>query len=220
MSDAITLPPALGAYVRSVSVIESDVLRRLREETEARPDNSMLTSPEQAQFLALLARILDARRCIEIGVYTGYTTIRLAQALPDEGRVIACDVSEELTSIARRYWREAGVTAKIDLRMAPAIDTLDQLLAAGQANSFDLVYIDADKSRYPDYFERALRLVRPRGVIAADNVLRAGDIVDPASTKPETHVMRRFNERLRDDRRVDISLLPMRDGLTLAMKKG
>jgi predicted O-methyltransferase YrrM len=219
MSDAITLPPELGEYVRSVSVEESDIQRRLREETEARPDASMLTSPEQAQFLALLARILRARRCLEIGVYTGYTTIRLAQALPEDGRVVACDVSEELTAIARRYWRESGVEHKIDLRLAPALQTLDALLRDGQAGQFDFAYIDADKVAYPDYFERSLALLREGGVIAADNVLRGGDVVDASSDDPATKVMRAFNERLRDDDRVSISLLAIRDGLTLAVKK-
>lgn len=219
MPDAVTLPPVLSQYVRSVSVTESDLLRRLRAETEARPDSSMLTSPEQSQLLALLARLLAARRCLEIGVYTGYTTIRLAQAVPADGRVVACDVSEELTAIARRYWREAGVEPKIDLRLAPAIETLDALLQDGQADTFDLAYIDADKVGYPDYFERSLALVRRGGVIAADNVLRGGDVANPSSRDEATLVMRAFNERRRDDARVDISLLPMRDGLMLARKR-
>jgi predicted O-methyltransferase YrrM len=218
MPDAITPPPALTTYVRSVSVRESDLQRRLREETEARPDASMLTSPEQSQFLALLARILGARRCLEIGVYTGYTTIRLAEALGPGGRVVACDVSEELTAIARRYWREAGVTDRIDLRLGPALQTLDALLQAGEAGTFDMAYIDADKPAYPAYFERSLALVRAGGVIAIDNVLRNGDSANPTSTDPGTHIIRRFNEQLRDDARVSISLLPMRDGLTLALK--
>jgi predicted O-methyltransferase YrrM len=218
MPDAITPPPALSEYIRSVSVSESDAQRRLRRETEARPDASMLTSPEQSQFLALLARILGARRCLEIGVYTGYTTIRLAQALPPGGRVVACDVSEELTSIARRYWQEVGVEDRIELRLGPAVQTLEALLRDGQAGGFDMAYIDADKPAYPEYFERSLALVRTGGVIAIDNVLRNGDSANGASTDPGTHVIRRFNEQLRDDPRVSISLLPMRDGLTLALK--
>jgi predicted O-methyltransferase YrrM len=218
MPDAITLSEDLARYVREVSVVESDVLRRLRETTEARADASMLTSPEQAQFLAWIARLLRARRCLEIGVYTGYTTIRLAAALPDGGRVVACDVSEELTSIARSYWREAGVEGKIDLRLAPAEQTLDALLREGQAGTFDLAYIDADKISYPVYFERCLELVRPGGVIAADNVLRGGDIVNAASESAEIRVMRAFNEKVRTDPRVSMCLLPMRDGLTLAQK--
>lgn len=219
MPDAIVLPPTLRDYVRSVSVIESDPVRRLREITEARPDANLLTSPEQSQFLALLARLMGARRCLEIGVYTGYTTLRLAQALPEGGQVIACDVSEEWTSIGRPFWRQAGVEAKIDLRIAPALQTLQSLLDDGGAGSFDLAYVDADKESYPFYFERCLALLRPGGVVAVDNVLRGGDIVNPASTERATHVMRAFNERVRDDTRVFVSLLPMRDGLTLAMKK-
>ncbi len=218
MPDAIKLPDDLAQYVRRASVVESDVLRRLRELTEARPDASMLTSPEQAQFLAWLARLVRARRCLEIGVYTGYTTLRLAGVLPDDGRVVACDLSEELTAIARGYWREAGVEGKIDLRVAPATQTLDTLLRDGQAGTFDLAYIDADKTSYPAYFERALALVRPGGIIAADNVLRGGDIVNPASPSAETRVMRAFNEQVRGDARVSMCLLPMRDGLTLAQK--
>ncbi|HSK09837.1 MAG TPA: class I SAM-dependent methyltransferase [Vicinamibacterales bacterium] len=219
MADAITLPPRLAEYVRLVSVKESDVQRRLREETAARPDASMLTSPEQAQFLALLVRILGARRCLEIGVYTGYTSIFLAQALPAGGRVVGCDVDEKTTSSARRYWREAGVEHKIDLRIAPALDTLDALLREGASGSFDLVYIDADKRGYADYYERSLALVRRGGVIAADNVLRRGDVASATVNDTDTVAIRSFNERLRDDERVAISLLPMRDGLTLAWKK-
>lgn len=218
MADAITPPPALTEYIRSVSVKESDVQRRLRELTEARHDSSMLTSPEQSQFLALLARTLGARRCLEIGVYTGYTTIRLAQAVAPGGHVVACDVSEELTAIARRYWREAGVEDRIVLRLGPAVATLDGLLREGQAGTFDLAYIDADKPSYPDYYERALALLRTGGVVAIDNVLRGGDSANADSTDPGTHIIRRFNEQVRDDPRVVSTLLPMRDGLTLALR--
>jgi caffeoyl-CoA O-methyltransferase len=218
MADAITLPRALAEYVRSVSVRESEVLRRLRRETEARPDASMLTSPEQAQFLTLLARMLGARRCLEIGVYTGYTTAWLAEAIPADGRVVACDVSESFTAIARRYWREAGVERKIDLRIAPAVETLDDLLDEGLAGTFDLAYIDADKESYPAYYERTLALLRAGGVAAADNVLRGGAIVDASSGDAATRAMRAFNERVKDDPRVATSLLPMRDGLALALK--
>jgi len=151
MADAITLPRELAEYVRRVSVRESEVQRQLREETAARPDGSMLTSPEQAQFLGWLARLLGARRCLEIGVYTGYTSIFLAQALPPDGRLVACDIDAEITATARRYWQAAGVEDRIDLRIAPALDTLDALFAEGQAGGFDLVYIDADKRGYPDY---------------------------------------------------------------------
>ena len=219
MSDAITLPPPLAEYVRAVSVKETPLQRQLREETEARPDASMLTSPEQGQFLALLVRMLGARRCLEIGVYTGYTSILIAKALPADGLLIGCDVNEAITQTARRYWREAGVDGKIDLRIAPAVQTLDSLAAEGQAGTFDFVYIDADKGRYADYYERSLALLRRGGVIAADNVLRRGEVAMPEVQDTDTVAMRAFNERLRDDVRVEISLLPMRDGLTLAWKK-
>lgn len=219
MPDAITLPPRLAEYVRSVSPKESDVLRRLREETSKRPDASMLTSPEQAQFLALLVRVLGARRCLEIGVYTGYTSACIAQALPSGGRLIGCDTDALVTAIARRYWKEAGIEDRIELRIAPAIDTLDALLADGQVGTFDMVYIDADKTSYPDYYERSLALLRPGGVIAADNVLRYGWVASAPTRDPETIAIRIFNEHLREDERVEICLLPMRDGLTLALKR-
>ena len=219
MSDAITLPPELTEYIRLVSVKESDVQRRLREETLTRPDASMLTSPEQAQFLSLLVRVLGARRCLEIGVYTGYTSIFIAQALPPDGVLVACDVDAEITGTARRYWREAGLEQKIDLRIAPARDTLEALLAEGHAGRYDFAYIDADKRAYLDYYERVLALLRQGGVIAVDNVLRSGLVVTPATDDPDVAAIRSFNERLRHDDRVAISLLPMRDGLTLALKK-
>lgn len=219
MPDAILPSPEILGYVRAISVRESDLQRRLRAETEARPDASMLSSPEQSQFLAFLVRLLSARLCLEVGVYTGYTTMRLAQALPASGRVIACDVSEELTGIARRYWREAGVESRIDLRVAPALTTLDSLLAEGCADTIDFAYIDADKVNYPEYYERVFNLVRPGGVIAADNTLMGGDIVSPGAASPGVVAMRAFNERVRDDPRVDSTLLPMRDGLTLARKE-
>jgi caffeoyl-CoA O-methyltransferase len=220
MPDAITLPRELTDYIRSVSLKESDIQRRLREETLARPDASMMTSPEQAQFLALLVRLLDARRCLEIGVFTGYTSLFLAQALPEGGTLVACDVSEDFTSIARPYWREAGVEEKIDLRLAPATDTLDGLLRDGHGGTFDLAYIDADKTGYLGYYERVVTLLRPGGILAADNVLYAGRVVDPAFNGDDaTAALRAFTGRVRDDARVWSTLLPIRDGLTLAVKK-
>lgn len=218
-ADAIVLPPHLADYVRSVSVRESDLQRRLREETLRRPDASMLTSPEQAQLLALLVRMLGARRCLELGVYTGYTSICLALAMSQEGRLVACDVDEAITSFARRFWQEAGVEARIDLRLGPAVQTLDALLGEGGAGSFDFVYIDADKRGYGDYYERSLTLLRRGGLIAADNVLRRGDVASPDVHDADVVALRAFNERLRDDERVEICLLPMRDGLALAWKK-
>jgi len=218
MSDAIVLPPPLTEYIRQVSLKETAVQRRLREETLARPDASMLTSPEQAQFLSLLARILGARRCLEVGVFTGYTSLFIAQSLPPDGVLVACDIDAETAETARRYWREGGVEQRIDLRIAPALDTLDALLREGHAGRFDFAYIDADKRGYLDYYERALALLRRGGVIAADNVLWSGEVATSGPHNPDLAAMLAFNERLRDDRRVSISLLPMRDGLTLALK--
>jgi caffeoyl-CoA O-methyltransferase len=218
MSDAITLPSELSEYIRRVSVRETDVLRRLREETAALPNASMLTSPEQAQFLVLLTRMLGARRCLEIGVFTGYTSLAIAAALPETGRLIACDVNEADAAVARRYWRQAGVEHKIDLRIAPALETLDGLLHDGQAGAFDYAYIDADKASYLEYYERAFALLRPGGLIAADNVLWGGLVVDASSTNTDVEALRAFNDRLRTDRRVSISLLAVRDGVTLALK--
>jgi predicted O-methyltransferase YrrM len=219
MSDAIQLNAELSDYIARVSIRESEPMRRLREETLAMPNSSMMTSPVQTQFLALLARVGGARRCLEIGVFTGYTTLALASELPPDGRVIACDISEQYTSIARRYWTEAGMDDKIDLRIAPALDTLDGLIAEGNDGAFDFAYIDADKSRYADYYERVLRLLRPGGLVAADNVLWSGDILREDSKDADTLALRNYNETLRYDDRVTISLLPIRDGLLLACKR-
>jgi caffeoyl-CoA O-methyltransferase len=169
--------------------------------------------------MALLIHLLDARKTLEIGVFTGYSSLSVALALPDDGRIIACDVSEEWTSIAKRYWREAGVEAKIDLRLRPALQTLDDLIAHGQAGSFDFAFIDADKANYSNYYERCLVLVRPGGLIAVDNVLWSGAVIDPSNNDADTLAIRAFNEQLKDDQRIWLSMLPIRDGLTLASKK-
>lgn len=214
-----TLTDSLYQYVLSVSLREPALMRRLREETAADSMARMQIAPEQGQFMALLVRLMGARRTLEIGVYTGYSALSVAQALPAEGRMVACDISAEWTAIARRYWKEAGVDHKIDLRLAPAIETLDALLANGEASSFDFAFIDADKESYWDYFERSLKLLRPGGLIAVDNVLRAGKVADPSSREPDTEAIRVFNDRLYADGRVAISLLPIADGLTLALKR-
>jgi predicted O-methyltransferase YrrM len=179
----------------------------------------MQISPDQGQFMALLIHLLDARRTLEIGVFTGYSSLSVALALPEDGHVIACDINEEWTSIARRYWREAGVEKKIDLRLRPALETLDDLIAAGEGGRFDFAFIDADKGNYANYFDRALVLLRPGGLIAIDNVLWFGRVIDPAADDPDTLAIRAFNEKLHHDDRVWISMLPVRDGLTLALKK-
>lgn len=215
----ISLTDSLHEYLLEVSLREPGLLRRLREETAADPLARMQISPEQGQFMALLARLTGARRCIEVGVFTGYSSICVASALPEDGRIVACDVSEEWTSIARRYWREAGVEHKIDLRLAPARDTLDALLAAGEQGRHDLAFIDADKTGYLDYYERCLRLLRPGGLIMIDNTLWGGRVADPEDGDEETAALRHFNEVLHRDERVELSLVPIGDGLTLARKR-
>jgi caffeoyl-CoA O-methyltransferase len=180
----------------------------------------MQISAEQGQFMALLIHLLSARRTLEIGVFTGYSSLAVALALPDDGRIIACDISDEWTSIARRYWREAGVERKIDLRLGPALKTLDDLIAQGQGGRFDFAFIDADKGNYANYYERALVLVRSGGLIAVDNVLWDGKVIDTKVNDPDTRAIRAFNETLHHDERVWLSMLPIRDGLTLACKKG
>ena len=212
------LTDPVAAYLRDVTMREPEALRRLRESTEDHPHASMQTSPEQGQFLNLLARITGARKTLEVGVFMGYSSTWVALALPADGRIIACDVNEEFTTRARETWRDAGVEAKIDLRIAPALETLDALIAEGRAGSFDLAFIDADKGNYPNYYERALKLVRTGGVIAVDNVLWDGDVADPGNHEPDTEAIRAFNLKLRDDSRIALSIVPLGDGLTVACK--
>jgi len=195
------------------------MLTQLRQETAQHPMSMMQIAPEQGQFMALLVQLIGARKTLEVGVFTGYSALVVALALPPDGKVVACDVSEEYTSIARRYWQQAGVADKIDLRIAPALDTLDQLLTSGQANSFDFAFIDADKSNYDGYYERSLQLVRPGGLIAIDNVLWNGDVADPNVNDTRTNAIRALNQKIYEDDRVSMSLVPIADGLTLAMKR-
>ncbi len=206
-------------YLLSVSLREPDQLRQLREETARHPHGIMQISPEQGQFMALLIQLLGATKTLEIGVFTGYSSLSVALALPPNGKIIACDVSEEYTSIARRYWQAAGVADKIDLRIAPALTTLDQLLATGQAGTFDFAFIDADKYNYLAYYEKALELIRPGGLIAIDNVLWSGQVANPQVQDHSTQAIRAFNEKLHHDERVSLSMVPIADGLTLALKR-
>jgi caffeoyl-CoA O-methyltransferase len=215
----LNMNDALWNYLRSVTVREPDVLRRLREDTARNPKANMQISPDQGQFMALLMHLIGAKRTIEVGVFTGYSSLAVALALPADGHIIACDVSEEWTAVARRYWREAGVEHKIDLRLRPALETLDGLIASGEAGRFDFAFIDADKSNYQNYFERAMVLVRPGGLIAVDNVLWSGRVLDSMEKDPDTSAIRAFNEKLHTDDRVWLSMLPIRDGLTLACRK-
>ena len=208
----------LWEYIRSVSLREPEVLRRLREETAAYPQVSCQIAAEQGQFMQLLIRLIGASRTLEIGTFTGYSSTAVAMALPDDGRLIACDISKEWTDVARRYWREAGVAHKIELMLGPAIETLDGLIADGQAGAFDFVFIDADKTNYDGYYERSLELARRGGVIAIDNVLWHGQVADPGVNEPDTLAVRALNRKLHHDGRVDLSMVPIGDGVTLAVK--
>jgi predicted O-methyltransferase YrrM len=217
-SQTIGLEPSLYQYLLAVSLREPVLITQLRQETRQLPLGRMQISPEQGQFMALLIKVLGAKKTLEIGVFTGYSALAVALALPPDGRVVACDVSEEYTAIARRYWEKAGVADKIDLRIAPALETLDQLLADGEAGTFDFAFIDADKSRYDDYYERSLQLLRSGGLIAIDNVLWSGQVADPKVQDTRTQAIRALNQKIHQDVRVEISLLPIGDGLTLARK--
>jgi caffeoyl-CoA O-methyltransferase len=214
------MPEDLHEYLLEVSLREPEVLRRLREETASHPLARMQISPEQGQLMALLVGAIGAHSAIEVGVFTGYSSIAVALALPEDGRIVACDRSEEHTAVARRYWREAGVEHKIDLRLAPALETLDLLIADGRAGEFDFAFIDADKVSYDEYFERLLELVRPGGLITVDNVLWSGRVIDPEhDDDADTIAIRRFNDKLRDDPRIAVSMVPIGDGLTIAMRR-
>lgn len=215
----LTLTDQLHQYLLEVSLREPDVMRRLREETASHPQAQMQIAPEQGQFMALLTRLVGARKALEVGVFTGYSALAVILAMPADGRLVACDVSEEFTAVARRYWQEAGVGHRIDLRIAPALETLDALLSSGEAGSFDLAFIDADKTGYDAYYERALALLRPGGLIVLDNMLQDGKAADPSSTEPGVVAIRALNRKLRDDERVDLSLLPVADGIALARKQ-
>ncbi len=215
----LTMTDTLYDYLIDHSLREPEVLTRLREATQRMKQASMQISPEQGQFMALLVRLIGARRCLEVGTFTGYSSTVVALALPADGRVLCLDVSEEFTRHAREAWREAGVEDKIELRLAPARETLAQLIECGEAGHFDFAFIDADKSNYPHYYEAALELLRPGGLIAVDNTLWSGHVADPADTDEDTQAIRAFNDRVHADERVDVSLVPIGDGLTLARKR-
>jgi predicted O-methyltransferase YrrM len=213
------LDARLYEYLLSASLREPPALARLRAETAAHPRAGMQISPEQGQFMQLLLKLIGARRVVEVGVFTGYSSLAMALALPGDGRILACDISEEYTAIARRHWAEAGVSHKLELVIAPALATLEARLAAGEAGSYDFAFIDADKGGYPDYYERLLELLRPGGVIAVDNTLWSGAVADPADQTADTVALRAFNAQLHRDERVDLALLPIGDGLTLARRR-
>jgi predicted O-methyltransferase YrrM len=215
----IGLPDQLYEYLLDVGVREPEVLRRLRDETAALPQHGMQIAPEQGAFMAMLVRLMGARRCIEVGTFTGYSSTVVAMALPSDGTLLCCDVSTEWTDIARRYWAEAGVDDKIELRIGPAVKTLDGLLADDQPPSYDFAFVDADKSGYGAYYERLIELVRPGGLIAFDNVFYGGEVLDDTTDDDGLTMVKQLNCSLATDDRVDISMVPLADGLTLVRKR-
>lgn len=217
--ETLGLPEDVQAYLRAVSLREPPVLAALREETSRRSDSRMQIAPEQGQLMALLLRLLGARRTIEIGVYTGYSTLVTALALPPGGYVLACDIDPDATATARQYWNRAEVADRVDLRLAPALETLDAEIRAGNLGRYDFAFIDADKGGYVDYYERCLALLRPGGLIAVDNTLWGGRVADDDADDEDTRAIRAFNEHVAGDGRVDLSLVPIADGLTLARKR-
>lgn len=213
------IDPAIIDYILKNSVREPEVLARLRRETASHPKVNFQIPPEHAQFLRVLIKMTGAKRAIEIGVFTGYSSTAIALALPPDGKLIACDISEEYTSVARRYWTDAGVAGKIDLRLGPAKDTLARLIGAGENGRFDFAFIDADKTGYRGYYEQCLTLLRPGGVIALDNMIYSGRAMRPAPDDVDARALSELNPFIRDDERVDAMLLPLSDGLTLAVKR-
>ncbi|MDR3418629.1 MAG: class I SAM-dependent methyltransferase [Nevskia sp.] len=218
MSESFLLPEPLAAYYARVAVREPPLLARLRHETAQMPGAQMQIAAEEGQFIDLLLRLIGARRCVEVGVFTGYSSLVTALALPAGGQLLACDINPDTTAIARRYWAEAGVADRVRLVLAPAQQTLDAELAGGAAGSYDFAFIDADKTGYVQYYERCLQLLRPGGLIAVDNTLWSGSVADPADRSADTAAIRAFNEHVAADRRVDFCLVPIADGVTLARK--
>jgi caffeoyl-CoA O-methyltransferase len=212
---ALNVTSELLDYVRRVGVREPDVLRRLREETSRLPMANMQIAPEQGALMSLLVRLMGARRTLEVGTFTGYSSTCVALALPDDGQIVCCDVSQEWTDVARRAWADAGVAAKVSLRLAPATETLEKMLADGEAGSFDFAFIDANKRDYPAYYEACLRLVRRGGLIMLDNTLRDGRVLEPQNE--DDRAIAALNEQIATDERGDVAMLPMIDGLTLAL---
>jgi predicted O-methyltransferase YrrM len=215
-SGSIGLDEELNAYLARVGAREPDVLRRLREETAVMPQAQMQIAVEEGAFLSLLVKLLGARRVLEVGTFTGYSSTAMALALAPDGRIVCCDISREFTDVARRAWSAAGVADRVELRLGPALETLDELLANGGAGTFDLAFIDADKGNYAGYYERALRLVRPGGLIAIDNVLWSGRVIDATDDDDDTLAIRALNAAIATDERVDVAMVPIADGVTLA----
>ena len=221
MSRTEFLSEQLYDYVCKISLRETSLQRELREETHRLlPERArMQIGPDQGQFMQLLVRLIDAKRCVEVGVFTGYSALTVALALPEGGTLVACDISEEYTALARRYWKSAGVAEKIQLRIAPAVQTLDNLLSEGAQGTFDFAFIDADKTQYDAYYERCLGLLRPNGLIAIDNVYWSGRVADPNEQDEDTTALRALNAKIGRDERVDVAMLPIGDGVTLVRKR-
>jgi O-methyltransferase len=216
---SIGISDELAAYVLEYGTREPEVLTRLREETAALPQHNMQIAPEQGALLAMLVELMGAQRCIEVGTFTGYSSTAVALALPPGGRLVCCDVSEEWTSVASKYWGEAGVAAKVDLRLGPAAETLSRLIDDGAEDDFDLAFVDADKTGYDEYYELLLRLVRPGGLIAFDNTLWGGRVADRDPGDDDTRALRALNAKLARDERITLCLLPLADGVTLARRR-
>ena len=215
----LNLDDALYGYLLDVSLRDTPLQQRLREETAALPVAQWQIAPEQGQFMALLVQLSGARRLLEIGTFTGYSALSMAMALPEDGHLLCCDIDQQYTDIARRYWKEAGVAGRIELRLAPALETLGALVREGKAGSFDLIFVDADKANYPAYLEHALILARSGGLILFDNTLWSGRVLESRPETADTRAIQSLNRRLKVDQRVDISLLPLGDGLTLCRKR-
>lgn len=215
----LNLDDALYQYLLDVSLRDTPLLRRLRDETRALPTARWQVAPEQGQFLALLVKLIGARRVLEVGTFTGYSALCMAQALPGDGSLVCCDLPGDYNATAHRYWQEAGVQQLIDLRLAPALETLASLERQGQGNSFDLIFIDADKANYPAYLEFALRLLRNGGLAVFDNTLWSGRVLEVSPASEDTRAIQALNRALKDDPRIDLSLLPLGDGLTLCRKR-
>ena len=218
-NQSIQLNDELYHYLLDVSLRESEVLKELRQHTAGMRGSMMQIAPEQGQFMTLLVQILGAKKTLEVGVYTGYSALCVAAALPEDGRVVACDINAETTAVAKEFWQKAGVAEKIDLRLAPGTDTLNELIAAGEQGSYDFAFIDADKTGYRNYYEQCLVLLRPGGLIAVDNVLWTGSVLNNEDPSEDTQALQAFNRFVKDDQRVDLSMLPVGDGLTLLRKK-
>ncbi len=218
-NQTINLNDTLYQYMLSVSLREPAILKSLRETTHKLSSHGMQISPEQGQLMAFLIELTGAKKTLEIGVYTGYSSLVVALALPEMGRIIACDINKETTSLAQDFWQKAGIGHKIELKLTPALETLDNLIKQDHSNSFDFIFIDADKQNYLNYYERSLILLRPGGLMLIDNVLWDGKVADTHADDKQTLAIREFNRAIYQDKRISMCLIPIGDGLTLIRKR-